>query len=428
MELTEKEVEEIKNYKPLDEEKYIINYLSDTDVYKISMTQCLLHKRPNEWAKWKWKLRTKDVHLGYLVDAVNREVDHLCTLRWQPFELNALSKIYYIKPDYVDWLEDFRLKRKYIKITRRGEDLEIEAEGPQLKVTWFEIYVMEIIQELYLRQFEFDFDKAKQNLKDAVDKFNAAIDSGLKFTFADFGARRRHSFAWQDYAVGYMAKNCKCFVGTSNLYFAIKYGVKAIGTFAHEMYALFQGLNDVPIRQSQKAVFDAWTQEYRGDLGIALSDNFGFIPFLRDFDKFYAKLFDGCRHDSGDPIIWGEMLIAHYKALGIDPTTKTGCWSDSLDVDKAIKIAQHFNGRIKISFGIGTYFMANLVTQTAGIKPLSMVMKVVKVNGKDVVKLSDCPEKNMCESPTYVEYVKDVFDYIPLDQWKGGMVVIKTTP
>ena len=172
MELTEKEVEEIKNYKPLDEEKYIINYLSDTDVYKISMTQCLLHKRPNEWAKWKWKLRTKDVHLGYLVDAVNREVDHLCTLRWQPFELNALSKIYYIKPDYVDWLEDFRLKRKYIKITRRGDDLEIEAEGPQLKVTWFEIYVMEIIQELYLRQFEFDFDKAKQNLKEAVDKFN----------------------------------------------------------------------------------------------------------------------------------------------------------------------------------------------------------------------------------------------------------------
>ena len=139
--------------------------MSDTDVYKISMTQCLLHKRPNEWAKWKWKLRTKDVHLGYLVDAVNREVDHLCTLRWQPFELNALSKIYYIKPDYVDWLEDFRLKRKYIKITRRGDDLEIEAEGPQLKVTWFEIYVMEIIQELYLRQFEFDFEKAKQIFK-----------------------------------------------------------------------------------------------------------------------------------------------------------------------------------------------------------------------------------------------------------------------
>ena len=142
MELSQKEINEIKNYTPIDEEKYIINYLSDTDIYKVSMTQCLLHKRPNEWAKWKWKLRSKDVHLGYLVDAVNREVDHLCTLRWQPFELEALSKIYYIKPDYVDWLEDFRLKRKYIKITRRGDDLEIEAEGPQLKVTWFEIYVL----------------------------------------------------------------------------------------------------------------------------------------------------------------------------------------------------------------------------------------------------------------------------------------------
>lgn len=219
MELSQKEIEQLKYYHSVvDEEKYIINYLSDTDIYKVSMTQCLLHKRPNEWAKWKWKLRSKDVHLGYLVDAVNREVDHLCTLRWQPFELEALSKIYYIKPDYVDWLEDLRLKRKYIKITRRGDDLEIEVEGPQLKVTWFEIYVMEIIQELYLRQFEFDMDKAKQNLKEAVDKFNIAIDSGLKFGFADFGARRRHSFAWQDYAVGYLAKNCKCFVGTSNLY------------------------------------------------------------------------------------------------------------------------------------------------------------------------------------------------------------------
>lgn len=385
MQLSKNKVEEIKQHKQFDEEKYIINYLSDTDVYKISMTQCLLHKRPNEHSKQKWKLRSKNIHLGYLVDAVNREVDHLCTLRWQPFELEALSKIYYIKSDYIDWLEVFRLKRKYIKITRNGDDLEIEAEGPQIKVTWFEIYIMEIIQELYLRQFKFDIEKAKENLKIAVNKFNTAIDNGLKFTFADFGARRRYSFDWQDYAVGYMSEHCKCFVGTSNLYFAIKYGVKAIGTFAHEMYAIFQGLDDVPIRQSQKAVFDTWTQEYRGDLGIALSDNFGFIPFLRDFDKFYAKLFDGCRHDSGDPFKWGEMLIAHYKALGIDPTTKTCCWSDSLDVDQAVKIAQYFNGQIKISFGIGTYFMANLVTDTANVKPLSMVMKVVK--------LSDCPEK-----------------------------------
>ena len=157
-----------------------------------------------------------------------------------------------------------------------------------------------------------------------------------------------------------------------------------------------------------------------------MSDNFGFIPFLRDFDKFYAKLFDGCRHDSGDPIVWGEMLIAHYKALGIDPTTKTGCWSDSLDVDRAIKIAEHFNGRIKISFGIGTYFMANLVTDTAGIKPLSMVMKVIEVNKHPVTKLSDSDGKVMCEDQQYVDYVKRTFDYIPLDKWKGGTVVIKT--
>ena len=146
-------------------EPYIINYLTDTDFYKFSMTQMYLHKCPNERAKWKFKLRSKDIHIGYLEDALNREIDHLCTLRFQPFELEYLSKIYFMKQDYVDWLEDFKLKRKYIHVRRVGEDLEIEAEGPQLKVTWFEIYILEIIQELYFRQFEVDWDKAVENLK-----------------------------------------------------------------------------------------------------------------------------------------------------------------------------------------------------------------------------------------------------------------------
>lgn len=423
MELTEKEIEEIKNYKPLDDENYIINFLTSTDFYKFTMTKMYLHQRPNEYCKWKWKCRTKDVHLGYLVDAINREVDHLCTLKFQPFELDYLSKIPYFSKDYIEWLEDFQLKRKHIKITRRGDDLEIEAEGPQLKVTWFEIYIMEIIQELYLRQFEFDMEKAKENLKNAVDKFNEAYDQGIKFTFADFGARRRYSGKWQDYVVKYLCENCKPFIGTSNVYLAIKYGCKPIGTFAHETYALFQGLDDIPIRQAQKAVLDAWTQEYRGDLGIALSDNFGFIPFLRDFDKFYAKLFDGCRHDSGDPIVWGEMLIKHYEKLNIDPTTKIGCWSDSLDVDSALKIAKHFNGRIKVSFGIGTFFMATLVTETLNMKPLSMVMKVIETNGHPVTKLSDSCGKIMCEDQSFVDYVKREYNYIPLDEWKGGLTV-----
>lgn len=402
-------------------EPYIINYLTDTDFYKFSMTQMYLHKCPNERAKWKFKLRSKDIHIGYLEDAINREIDHLCTLRFQPFELEYLSKIYFMKQDYVEWLEDFKLKRKYIHVRRIGDDLEIEAEGPQLKVTWFEIYILEIIQELYFRQFEVDWDKATENLKATVDKFNKAIDDGLHFTLADFGARRRHSFKWQDFAIKYMAENCKCFVGTSNVYFACKYGIKPIGTFAHETYALYQGMADVPVAKAQVKVFDDWTREYRGDLGIALSDNFGFLAFLRDFDKFYAKLFDGARHDSGSPIAWGEMLIAHYKKLGIDPMTKTGCWSDSLNADKAIDIARHFNNRIKISFGIGTFLMANQITDTAGKKPLSMVMKVVEANGKPVVKLSDCPEKVMCEDKEYINYVKRVYNYIPLDEYKGTM-------
>ena len=392
-------------------DNFIVKSLLDTDAYKFTMGQCYLHRFPNEQTRWEFKARTKGVKLGYLKPAIDRELDHLCTLKLKQSELNYLATIPWFTKDYIDWLEDLQLKRKYITVTDNDGELEIVAEGPQLKVFWFEIFVLEIVQELYMREQQIDLEVAKKNLQDVIDQFNTATDQGIKFTLADFGARRRYSRDWQEVVVREFARKCKCFVGTSNVYLAMKYGIKPIGTFAHEMYAVAQGLDNVPIRQAQKAVLDAWTQEYRGDLGIALSDNFGFNAFLNDFDKFYAKLFDGCRHDSGDPYVWGDMLINHYKKLGIDPLTKTGCWSDSLDADRAIEIAKYFQGRIKISFGIGTF-----LTNNVGGKPLSMVMKVVETNGKPVVKLSDAPGKIMCKDQDYINYVKKVYNYKSIDE------------
>ena len=260
---------------------------------------------------------------------------------------------------------------------------------------------------------ELDWDKAKTNLDNEIAKVNAATRAGIKFTVSDFSVRRAISSEWEDYMVGRMLAMCPAFVGTSNVYLAIKHNCTAIGTFAHELDAVYQGLSDVTIANAQKQKLTDWADEYDGKLGIALSDNYGFKSFLNDFGLKFAKLFDGCRHDSGDPIRWGEMLIAHYKKLGIDPTTKIACWSDSLDIDKALVIAKHFNGRIKIAFGIGTYLGAT----ACGTKkePLSMVMKVVEVNGKPVVKLSDSTGKTMCHDEGYIEYVRKVHNYKSID-------------
>ena len=393
---------------------HIINYLTETDLYKFSQQQFYFHQRPNEISKWEFKCRTKNVNLTKFVEKINKELDWLCSLRFQQFELDYLASFPWFKKDYIEFLEDFQLKRRYIKVYANKKDLCIEAEGPQKNVSPFEIYVLHIVQALWMADEKIDWEKATKNLDAEIVKINAATRAGNIFTIADFSVRRTISSEWEDYMVGRMTAMCPAFVGTSNVYLAWKHGCKPIGTFAHELYATYQGLADVPVANAQKKVMEDWSNEYDGQLGIALSDNFGFKSFLNDFGLKFAKLFDGCRHDSGDPIRWGEMLIAYYKKIGIDPRTKVGCWSDSLDINKALAIAKHFNGRIKVSFGIGTYLGATVCgTKKA---PLSMVMKVIEMNGKPVVKLSDSVGKTMCHDENYIEYVKKLYDYKSIDE------------
>ena len=395
--------------------KHIITHLTETDLYKFTQQQFYLHVRPNDRAKWEFKLRSKGVNLAPLCKRINEELDWLCTLKFQQFELDWFKKQNYFAHDYVEFLEDFQLKRRHIKCytDKKNTTLFIEADGSQKNVSPFEIYALHIVQALWMADEELDWDKAKTNLDKEIEKINAATRAGIKFTISDFSVRRTISSDWEDYMVGRMLAMCPAFVGTSNVYLAIKHNCTAIGTFAHELDATYQGLSDVTIEMAQKQKLTDWSDLYDGKLGIALSDNYGFKAFLKDFGLKFAKLFDGCRHDSGDPIRWGEMLIAHYKKLGIDPTTKVACWSDSLDIDKALAIAKHFNGRIRIAFGIGTYLGAT-VCETKR-EPLSMVMKVVEVNGKPAVKLSDSTGKTMCHDEDYINYVKMKYNYKSID-------------
>jgi nicotinate phosphoribosyltransferase len=386
----------------------VINSLIDTDLYKFTMAQAVFHQfsKQRPITRFKFKCRNAN-NLAKYVDDINAEFDHLCTLGFQRNELDYLSSLTFLSQDFIDFLEMFRLKRNYIKcwIDTNGE-LQIECDGPWIQVIFFEVFALSIVQEVWTMNeypsHDMGFAREQLNLKIEDAKRHA---TKLRFNFADFGTRRRFSYAWQREVVQTLSSELPrdVFTGTSNVLFAMEFGVKPIGTMAHEYLQAGQALGPRLV-DSQKYMLEKWVQEYRGELGIALSDVVGFDAFLVDFDKYFAKLYDGCRHDSGDPAKWCDKLIAHYVKLGIDPTTKTAVFSDGLDMASAMYLAERFRGRINTSFGIGT----NL-TNDVGVDALQVVMKMVECNGSPVAKISDSAGKGMCEDPEYLTYLKKVF-------------------
>jgi nicotinate phosphoribosyltransferase len=264
--------------------------------------------------------------------------------------------------------------------------------------------VLAIVSEAYNRHAHPrpDFDEGRRRLAQKTTLINDVRDPA--FRIADYGTRRRFSYRWQDEVVRTLKRSIgPKFVGTSNVKLALDHGLTPLGTMAHEYLQACQAVGP-RLRDSQVYAFNTWSREYRGDLGIALSDVFGMEAFLRDFDLFFCKLFDGVRHDSGDPFEWGEKLIAHYQRMRIDPRTKTMVFSDSLNIPLAIRLFEYFRGRSQIAFGVGT----NL-TNDLGYEPLSIVIKMTRCNGQPVAKISDEPSKAMDYDPSYVAYLREVF-------------------
>jgi nicotinate phosphoribosyltransferase len=278
----------------------------------------------------------------------------------------------------------------------------------------FEIYVLAIVNELYFRRADqaaaLAEGRARLRAKiAALREFGAREPARAHpFEFFDFGVRRRFSGAWQDEVVRTLKDEVpEFFKGTSNVHLAKKYGLVAIGTMAHEYLQSYQAF-DVRLRDFQKMALENWVQEYRGDLGVALTDVVGMDAFLRDFDLYFAKLFDGLRHDSGDPVEWGEKALAHYATLRIDPHSKRLTFSDGLDLETAFSIWRHFADRTQTGFGIGTS-----LTNDVGLVPLNIVMKLTQCNGQPVAKLSDSPGKTLCKDETFLAYLRQVFQVAP---------------
>ncbi|MEN1944476.1 nicotinate phosphoribosyltransferase [Luteimonas sp. MJ293] len=387
----------------------VIESLLDTDLYKLTMMQAVLHQHPGAHAVYRFRCRTPDVDLVRHMDAISAQIDALCCLRFTPQELEYLAGLRFMTPDFIDFLGLFQLDRKYVSLRRSDTEpggIELEVTGPWLHTILFEVPLLAIISELHMAHGAGP-EVRVEGLRRLRNKA-AQLREGVGYEdcrITDFGTRRRYSRAWHGEVVQMLVDELgPKFAGTSNLDLARRLNINPQGTMAHEWLQAFQALGP-RLRDSQSAAFDSWAREYRGDLGIALTDVIGLDAFLRDFDLYFCKLFDGMRHDSGDPFEWGERMIAHLQGYRIDPNTKVLVFSDGLDMDQVMRLYARFRGRAKMSFGIGT----NL-TNDLGVPPLSIVMKMVRCNGQPVAKLSDSPGKTMCDDPGYLTYLRQVFD------------------
>lgn len=392
----------------------IIHSLLDTDLYKFTMLQVVLHQFPQTHSVYHFRCRNLDETVYPLVDILqdlNEQLDYLCQLRFKEDELQYLRGLRFIKSDFVDYLELFQLKRRFIHadVDQEGR-LDIWVEGPMVQAMMFEIFVLAIVNELYFKRIRTPevLEEGERRLKAKIEFIQQCEQQQQPedppFLVSDFGTRRRYSLTWQRQVIqAFHQAVPNVFRGTSNVLLAKELGISPIGTMAHEFLQAFQAL-DVRLRDFQKAALETWVQEYRGDLGIALTDVVGMDAFLRDFDLYFAKLFDGLRHDSGDPFVWGDKAYAHYKTLKIDSRTKMLTFSDGLNLQKAWALHQYFKDRFKVSFGIGT----NL-TNDMGQTPLNIVLKLVECNGQSVAKISDSPGKTMTDNDTFLAYLRQVF-------------------
>ena len=374
-------------------------YLSQgLDYYKATMGQLEFEKHPDAEVTFALKNRSPDRPLSeYLTPDVITERLAELERGWQPEELAYLAGLQnqdgdaQFSEEYLDFLADNDLPPVEIGYDETG-DISVSVTGKWPLVTFWETVVMSEINELYFREKlareGTDLATLYQEGNDRLDEKIARLKDRPDIKFSDFGTRRRFSYAWQKHVIERVAHELpENFVGTSNIYLAHELGLKPIGTFAHELPMVYCALEDEagndPLDGHNRVLQD-WQQLYRGDLSTALTDTFTSEFFFADMTAAQAEQWKSLRHDSGDPFEFGDRVIAFYENLSIDPQEKSIVFSDGLDIDQIIALADYFKGKINVTFGWGT-----TLTNDLGVKPNNIVMKAVAVNGISTVKLSD---------------------------------------
>lgn len=401
--------------------------LLETDLYKISMGQAIFHQFPSFKTTWTFKCRNKDVKFtSAMVDEIKNQINEYCKLSFKEDELEYLRNIGvkrdrngivtkkgWIKDSYIDFLRIWHPRYEEFEISDKAEcGLSIEAKGTWMNTSMYEIPTLAIVNEVYFR-LAHNYDDLRKQFENKLNAKISLLKNGTYELghFSEFGLRRRLSAECQEMAVKKLKETKtdgnSIFVGTSNVYLAKKYGLTPVGTMAHEwIMCVGQGNRAINPAYSNLYAMRAWVNEFKVQNGTVLTDTITTDCFLRDFDEEFATVFSGVRHDSGDPFVWGDKMIEHYKSLGIDPLSKTLLFSDSLNFEKATKLKRYFDGKAKVAFGIGTY-LAN----DTDVPPLNIVMKTTSCNGGDVAKISDTPGKGMCKDPDYVDYLQRSIDW-----------------
>ncbi|EJL6401757.1 MULTISPECIES: nicotinate phosphoribosyltransferase [Vibrio] len=405
----------------------IIQSALDFDVYKVNMMSAVAALYPDAMVSYKFIVRSEE-DLSELLPEVKAEVLKLQDVRFTEDEIAYMKRVApYLKPEFVEALRHFRFNPQsdvsfHNKTMSDGSSqLRITINGLWKETILYETIIMSIVSEVRSRQrwSDIPFEQFQTVLEDKVCYLKAELERRniTNFKFADMSTRRRFSFQAQRTMLEYLSKELpQCLTGTSNYHLARELDLTPIGTVAHEWFMGHQAL--VNVRDSQKIALQRWQKMFNGALGIALTDTIGIDAFLKDFDEELSHAYVGVRHDSGCPFTWGEKMIAHYESLGIDPMTKTLVFTDGLNFEQALDICEHFQGRVQVSFGIGTSLandMGNYVNdQGEAYQPLSIVIKMVTCNGSPVAKISDEPEKAMCEDIFFLMNLKRRFEQ-PLD-------------
>ncbi|MCA4809437.1 nicotinate phosphoribosyltransferase [Empedobacter falsenii] len=385
----------------------IIKSIIDNDFYKFTMQFGVTKLYPDVMARYKFINRGEHEFPNGFAEELQNEINAMASLALTKVEKEFFStNCPYLSPAYLDFLQGYRYDPAEVKISQNGSDVEVLVEGYWYRTILWEVPILCLISEIFYKLTNaqrISNGEITKRTSDKVDLYNR-----LGVTVAEFGTRRRHSYEVHDIVMKELTNHKgKSFVGTSNVHFAHKYGVKPIGTHAHEWF-MFHGAR-YGFKIANSISLDRWVKVYYGDLGIALTDTYTSDIFFGQFDKKLSKLFDGVRHDSGDPIEFGEKTIAHYEKMGINPLFKTIIFSDGLNSEKVEVITKAFKDRIGLSFGIGT----NLTNDT-NLRPMNIVMKLTEISSIDikwtgVVKLSD--EKNKhTGTPRMIALAKEMLD------------------